>query len=373
METKEERKSCVYMHVNKINGKKYIGWTSRLPEERWKKDGYEYTRTDKNGNYKHRHFGPAINLYGWDNFEHKIIYDSLTEEEAKEKEKELIARYDTTNPEKGYNLTLGGDGTVGYQHTNEAKAKMSKAKQGKKPWNYGISPTEETLKKLRESHIGYKPSAEQLEKLSKSMTEWWSKEENRLRMSGENHHNYGTKFSEETKRKISESQKGKIIPLETIVKAANARVGLTQSEETKQKIQKNNQNKRAVLQFSLDGKFIAEYVSTREAEKYTGVKYQYIIACCKHQKQEAGGFIWEYKEKRNDDHIKTCSHRANIPVVQLTLQGEFIAEYKSAAEVGRINNMDRSTIVRCCKGRQKTAGGYRWMYAENYYKTIQND
>lgn len=373
METNEERKSCVYMHTNKINGKKYIGWTSRLPEERWRNNGYEYLQTDKNGNYKHKHFGPAINLYGWENFDHVIVYEYLTEEEAKQKEKELIAQYDTINPEKGYNLTLGGDGTVGYQHTDEAKEKMSKAKQGKKPWNYGISPTEETLKKLRESHLGYKPSKEQLEKMSKSMTEWWSNEENRLKMSGENNHNYGVKFSEETKRKISESQKGKIIPLETIVKAANARVGLTKSKETRQKIQENNKNKRAILQFSLDGKFIAEYASTKEAERYTGVKYQYIISCCKHQKQEAGGFIWEYKEKRKDDYIVQHGHRKNIAIIQLTIDGEFISKYKSAAEASVMNGMDRSTIVRCCKGRQKTAGGYKWMYAEDYYKTIQND
>ena len=32
----------VYMHVNKINGKKYVGITSQKPEERWKNNGIGY-------------------------------------------------------------------------------------------------------------------------------------------------------------------------------------------------------------------------------------------------------------------------------------------------------------------------------------------
>jgi hypothetical protein len=288
-------------------------------------------------------------------------------------ESELIVYYDTINQEKGYNLVPFGVGTSGYKHTDEAKAKMSIAKKGKRPWNYGVSPTEETLKKLSESHIGYQPSEEQKRKIGEASKAWWSNPDNRASKSGKNNSRYGVQLSEETKTKMSESQKGKVIPIETIIKAANARVGLALSEETRRKIQKNNKNKRAVLQLSLDGEFIAEHSSTREAERCTGVKYQYIIACCKHKKQEAGGFIWEYKDKRNDDYIIKHGRHKNIAVVQLSVDDEFIAGYKSAADAGKANKMDRSTIVRCCRGKQKTAGGYKWMYAEEYCKTKQND
>ena len=38
------------------------------------------------------------------------------------------------------------------------------------------------------------------------------------------------------------------------------------------------------------------------------------------------------------------------------------------------NNIDKSTICACCRGRQKTAGGFRWMYKEDYDElTKQND
>ena len=63
----------VYQHKNKINGKNYFGITSKNPEERWKKgEGYKSSP----------HFYLAIKKYGWDNFEHNILFEGLTKEEA---------------------------------------------------------------------------------------------------------------------------------------------------------------------------------------------------------------------------------------------------------------------------------------------------
>lgn len=33
---------CVYIHTNKINGKKYVGQTCQKPEYRWGKNGIDY-------------------------------------------------------------------------------------------------------------------------------------------------------------------------------------------------------------------------------------------------------------------------------------------------------------------------------------------
>ena len=100
MDINLDKKWYVYIHTNKINQKKYIGISSEPnPNTRW-----------KNGNgYKHQIFYRAIEKYGWDNFEHEIIISELTEQEAKEKEIELIAQYDTNNPNFGYNRSKGGD------------------------------------------------------------------------------------------------------------------------------------------------------------------------------------------------------------------------------------------------------------------------
>ena len=62
------------MHENNINGKRYIGITSNNVEVRWK-NGHGYSEKLP--------IGRAIRKYGWDNFSHKILYENLSETEAK--------------------------------------------------------------------------------------------------------------------------------------------------------------------------------------------------------------------------------------------------------------------------------------------------
>lgn len=90
----------VYEHINKIDGKRYIGVTKQKPERRW---------ANGRGYIHNQYFYRAIQKYGWqEGFEHNILYSNLTENTAYELEKTLIKRYDLTNPEKGYNLSEGG-------------------------------------------------------------------------------------------------------------------------------------------------------------------------------------------------------------------------------------------------------------------------
>jgi group I intron endonuclease len=115
---------CVYEHINKINNKKYIGITCKTPKSRW---------NNGNGYKKTTHFGKAILKYGWNNFEHKILFTNLTNEEAEEKERELIKKYKSNINECGYNNSIGGEHTnIGSKFSEETKQKMSIAKKGNK-------------------------------------------------------------------------------------------------------------------------------------------------------------------------------------------------------------------------------------------------
>lgn len=126
----------VYAHINKINGKMYIGLTSKSVDERW-----------RNGKgYKKSYFNNAIKKYGWDNFEHEVIASNLSEKDAKNFEILLIDKLQTNNSNFGYNLTKGGDGLKGFIPSKETREKMSLAKKGvfdgeNNPM-YGISPKE---------------------------------------------------------------------------------------------------------------------------------------------------------------------------------------------------------------------------------------
>ena len=82
-------------------GKVYIGCTGQRVEKRWKK-GSNYR--------KQKPIQDAIEKYGWDAFEKKILCEKLTKEGAEKLEKWFIAFYDSSDPEKGYNRMLGGLG-----------------------------------------------------------------------------------------------------------------------------------------------------------------------------------------------------------------------------------------------------------------------
>lgn len=102
------------------NGKRYIGQTRQKLERRWKKgSGY------KECPYVYQ----AIKKYGWENTLHELIADGLTQNQADELERELIAKYQTQNETYGYNLQSGGGiGRAGHKNTASHNFAISKAK-----------------------------------------------------------------------------------------------------------------------------------------------------------------------------------------------------------------------------------------------------
>lgn len=55
-------------------------------------------------------------------------------------------------------------------------------------------------------------------------------------------------------------------------------------------------------------------------------------------------------------------------IVQLTLNGRFVKKWSCAAEVERELGIYRGNITNCCRGKNKSAGGYKWMYYSDYFK-----
>ena len=108
------RKYTVYCHTNKINGKRYVGITKQVPERRWQ-NGHGY---DDN-----IHFRNAIQKYGWEEFSHEILFTGLNKEQAEQKEIELIAKWDLTNRDCGYNRAPGGHLNNGF--SDETRKQIS--------------------------------------------------------------------------------------------------------------------------------------------------------------------------------------------------------------------------------------------------------
>ena len=195
----------VYKHVFP-NGKIYVGITCRGLNTRWK-DGMGYGGTTR--------VGHAIAKYGWDNVKHYVLNGDYTESQAKVKERELIRRYNSLDPRYGYNMTEGGDGSFGYRHSDECKQRMKENHAditGSKNPFFGKKHSSQTKQHLRLLNLGKTIPAEVRAKMGRSgkahpLYGKHFSEESRKKMSeaqkGERSHNYGTKFSDEHKRKIS--------------------------------------------------------------------------------------------------------------------------------------------------------------------------
>jgi group I intron endonuclease len=247
----EDKSWVVYIHRSPSN-KAYIGITCQKPENRWK-SGNGYLRKNKNGEYKQPLIANAINKYGWDNFEHIIWAENLTQKQACTIEKTLISLFETNCNKYGYNVRDGGDAS---RLSEETRRKLSKIKQG-----HIVS--EETRKKISESKIGTVPSEEVRQKWSKirtgelnPMSNKHHSEETKIKISEANKGNLGPnkgkRFSKETRQKISEAKKGQRHSDETRKKISQATAGSNNpnygkhhSEEVRKKIGEANKGKLA--------------------------------------------------------------------------------------------------------------------------------
>lgn len=141
----------VYVHINKTNSKRYVGITSRKnPYTRWRQNGEGYKENP--------HFYSAIQKYGWENFDHVILCHELSESIAKDLEKHLINKWNTTDRRYGYNMTCGGEGSLGYHPSDETRKKMAIHSMKE-------NLSEETLKKRSERLRGRKFSDEHKRKI----------------------------------------------------------------------------------------------------------------------------------------------------------------------------------------------------------------
>lgn len=225
--TDVNKKFSVYVHISPSN-KYYVGITCQIPERRWRSDGGAY----KNNSY----FWNAIQKYGWDNFQHEIIAQNLTRDEACNFEIVLIKKLKSNNYKYGYNRSSGGEVNQGFTLSKETREKLSNALKGRK--------------------------------LS---------EKQRLALINAN---IGRHRSEETKKKIS---------------IANSH---PKSEETKLKVSISKQGQGAIpiIQYDINGNYIREWESAFKAMKCLNLKSRSSIAnVLSGRCKQTHGYIFKYK------------------------------------------------------------------------------
>lgn len=112
-----------------------------------------------------------------------------------------------------------------------------------------------------------------------------------------------------------------------------------------------------INQLSLDGEFIKQWESSEQIKRHLGYSNGHIIDFCKGKRNKAYGFRWEYADPSQQ-------HKFNRPVAALTKDGEFVAEYKNAAEAARCLKIGVKSIRDCLNGTYKSTHGLRFIYID---------
>lgn len=161
------KKYILYKVINKLNNKVYIGQSKFTLEKRMK---MHYSKTNNDSRiYFHR----ALNKYGFNNFVWEIIDEAESRDGANKKEKALITYYKSNIKGYGYNLTIGGDGSSGYLHTEEAKKKMKQS--SKKRWSISKEKEKTSIATTKAmQNISESQWVEMKEKMSTSNKKRWA-------------------------------------------------------------------------------------------------------------------------------------------------------------------------------------------------------
>ena len=238
----------IYLITNQVNNKIYVGkhHTDNLD------DGYMGSG---------KLIKKAIQKYGIENFTKEYLAFCDTEEKLNWFEKFYIKKYKAR--ESGYNLTDGGDGMIGYKHTDEYKkhmsALMSTLHKGSGNPMYGknaedymtLEAIKEKHRKLSESNKGkHFMTVERKQKISEMNKGKTSP------MKGKHH-------TEEAKQKLSAANKGK----HNHKGENNPFYSKEHSEETKQKISKSLYGKKRGPMLEETKQKIREAALKREAAK----------------------------------------------------------------------------------------------------------
>lgn len=301
----KEKISGIYCIENLVNGKKYIGQSCDI-YSRW----YNHKYCLNNNKHENDYLQKSWNKYGEKNFTFTII-EKCSTDEIDNKEIFYIIELKTMLDINGYNLDSGGNKNK--RHSEETKMKISKSAKGR-------IVSEETRLKISINR--------------------------KCKMCGDNHPNFGKKLSEDRKYQLylyAKSRFGdkcyqsrKVICVNTNeifstikeasdkykhLKVNDVNIGKCCRGERrycgrfengdpiqweyykhdkiytkKSNLDEYIGNSKPIIQYDLNGNFIAEYESARECEKKTGIGYKMISRVCNGGRPHTHGYIFKFKE-----------------------------------------------------------------------------
>ena len=292
----------IYKITNLINGKVYIGQTKQSLKTRWA-NGKGYKNCTA--------FNYAIEKYGWNNFDHIVLEEELSKDEADIKEQYYIHLYHSTDKDFGYNITDGGGGLQG---TGRSIYQYDMDGNFIRQWRSVI----DICNYFNVSTDGGNIYACCNGKIDSA---------------------YGYQWKYDKKKKIKN------------VLSKGEKIAQNKSIE--------------VYMYDMEGCFIRHYNSMKSVEQ-DGFNFKLVSACCNGKRKSTGGYQWrnEYFENIEPYVPQTCGQKT---VYQYSLDNVLINVYQSVKEASSKTGIDFKLISSACLGKNATSKGYIWSYSQLSY------
>lgn len=194
----------IYKITNKTNGKLYIGQTTKIrATDRFSQHRYlaNHPEQEKSPSYLHR----AMRSNGIDNFSFEVI-EEIPNTQLNERGIYWIEYYNSLSP-NGYNLTSGGEGTLGYSRPQSLEERLKRQESNIQFYIDHPEAREAASKRTK----ALWENSEYRRKVTESNKKFYAEHPDMFR--GENNPFYGKHHTEESLKKIHAASKKRQTPI----------------------------------------------------------------------------------------------------------------------------------------------------------------
>lgn len=117
-----------------------------------------------------------------------------------------------------------------------------------------------------------------------------------------------------------------------------------------------------VCQLDQNGKILQYFFSPNDAAKSTSTSLEVLYRALRNEVKHANHFQWCYYKDLHTKLNKKIFNFGNELAVGKIIDDKIVEIYQSAKKAAKANNCDSSGIVKVCKGKRKTCGGFQWGY-----------
>lgn len=124
-----------------------------------------------------------------------------------------------------------------------------------------------------------------------------------------------------------------------------------------------NLNSRIVYQYTLDGKYLAEFASVRQAAAKTDLSHKSIAKAAVSSSLTVGGYQWRYEFRESYPPVRgTCDRSVEC----YTPEGAYVRSFSKAIEGALWTGRNFSAnLAACCRGERLLFAGYQWRYTDS--------